>query len=103
MAGRTASGQGPAAQPVQVPDGLRSTCGRPGLVQVGPAVTNLPWPPGRTGRVGVWPASGTMRGREDEVRAVLELARGAAKGRGGVLLIEGELGAGKSLLLSRAA
>ena len=44
-----------------------------------------------------------MRGREDELRAVLELARGAAKGRSGVLLIEGELGAGKSLLLSRAA
>jgi DNA-binding CsgD family transcriptional regulator/tetratricopeptide (TPR) repeat protein len=43
-----------------------------------------------------------MRGREHELQAVLELVRGAAKGRGGVLLIEGELGAGKSLLLSHA-
>ncbi len=66
-------------------------------------MTNLPWRRGRTGRTGVWPGHGTMRGREDELRAVLKLARGAAKARGGVLLIEGELGAGKSMLLSRAA
>ena len=44
-----------------------------------------------------------IRGREPELRAVLELVRGAAKGRSGALLIEGELGAGKSLLLSYAA
>jgi DNA-binding CsgD family transcriptional regulator/tetratricopeptide (TPR) repeat protein len=48
------------------------------------------------------PGSGVIRGREHELQAVLELVRGAAKGRGGVLLIEGELGAGKSLLLSQA-
>jgi DNA-binding CsgD family transcriptional regulator/tetratricopeptide (TPR) repeat protein len=48
------------------------------------------------------PGSGAIRGREHELRAVLELVRGAAKGRAGVLLIEGELGAGKSLLLSQA-
>ena len=46
---------------------------------------------------------GAIRGREPELRAVLELVRGAAKGRSGALLIEGELGAGKSLLLSYAA
>jgi DNA-binding CsgD family transcriptional regulator len=49
------------------------------------------------------PGSGAIRGREPELRAVLELVRGAAKGCGGVLLIEGDLGAGKSLLLSQAA
>ncbi|HEY1619698.1 MAG TPA: AAA family ATPase [Streptosporangiaceae bacterium] len=45
---------------------------------------------------------GVVRGREPEVRAVLELVRGAAKGHGGTLLIEGELGAGKSRLVSQA-
>src|SRR5580698_2083223 len=45
---------------------------------------------------------GIVRGRETEVRAVLELVRGAAKGHGGTLLIEGELGAGKSRLVSQA-
>jgi DNA-binding CsgD family transcriptional regulator len=49
------------------------------------------------------PGSAAIRGREHELQAVLDLVRGAAKGRGGVLLIEGELGAGKSLLLSQAA
>jgi hypothetical protein len=44
-----------------------------------------------------------MRGREPKLRAVLDLVRGAANRRGGVLLIEGDLGAGKSLLLSQAA
>jgi len=44
-----------------------------------------------------------MRGREPELRAVLDLVRGAANRRGDVLLIEGDLGAGKSLLLSQAA
>jgi len=48
------------------------------------------------------PGSGLIRGRDRELQAVLGLVRGAAKGRGGVLLIEGERGAGKSLLLSRA-
>ena len=48
------------------------------------------------------PGSGVIRGRDRELQAVLGLVRGAAKGRGGVLLIEGELGAGKSLLLSQA-
>jgi DNA-binding CsgD family transcriptional regulator len=51
------------------------------------------------------PGSGggaVIRGRDRELQAVLELVRGAAKGRGGVLLVEGELGAGKSLLLSQA-
>jgi DNA-binding CsgD family transcriptional regulator/tetratricopeptide (TPR) repeat protein len=47
--------------------------------------------------------SRTIRGREPEQRAVLELVRGAAKGRSGALLVEGELGSGKSLLLSYAA
>jgi DNA-binding CsgD family transcriptional regulator len=45
---------------------------------------------------------GAIHGREPELRAVAELVRGAVKGRGGALLIEGELGAGKSLLLSYA-
>src|SRR5258708_25345900 len=60
----------------------------------------------RRGRAGSGRApteSRAIRGRERELQAVSELVRGAAKGRGGTLLIEGELGAGKSLLLSRAA
>ncbi|HEX3924523.1 MAG TPA: AAA family ATPase, partial [Streptosporangiaceae bacterium] len=43
-----------------------------------------------------------MLGREHEREAVQELARAAARGRGGVILVEGELGTGKSLLLSHA-
>jgi DNA-binding CsgD family transcriptional regulator len=54
------------------------------------------------GRHGSLPRTGVIRGRDRELQAVLELVRGAAKGRGGVLLIEGELGAGKSLLLAQA-
>jgi DNA-binding CsgD family transcriptional regulator/tetratricopeptide (TPR) repeat protein len=49
------------------------------------------------------PEGRVIRGRESELRAIRELVRGTAKGRGGALLIEGELGAGKSLLLSTAA
>jgi len=56
-----------------------------------------------TGRGAARPDGVTIRGREHELRAVLDLVRGAAKGRSGALLIEGELGAGKSLLLSYAA
>lgn len=44
-----------------------------------------------------------MHGRENEQQAVSDLVRRARKGRGGVLLIEGEQGMGKSLLLSAAA
>ena len=44
-----------------------------------------------------------IHGREDEQQAVSDLVRRARKGRGGVLLIEGEPGMGKSLLLSEAA
>src|SRR5258707_6751550 len=58
--------------------------------------------PGETDRGGGGPPGGAIRGRELELRAVLELVRGAAKGHGGALLIEGEVGAGKSLLLSHA-
>jgi DNA-binding CsgD family transcriptional regulator/tetratricopeptide (TPR) repeat protein len=47
--------------------------------------------------------TGGIRGRQYEQRAVLELVRAAARGRSGALLIEGELGTGKSLLLSYAA
>src|SRR5258708_29491677 len=68
------------------------------------AMTDLAWQ--RRGRAGSGRApteSRAIRGRERELQAVSELVRGAAKGRGGTLLIEGELGAGKSLLLSRAA
>src|SRR5260370_20967488 len=68
------------------------------------AMTDLAWQ--RRGRAGSGraPTEGrAIRGRERELQAVSELVRGAAKGRGGTLLIEGELGAGKSLLLSRAA
>src|SRR5258708_32142888 len=67
-------------------------------------MTDLAWQ--RRGRAGSGRApteSRAIRGRERELQAVSELVRGAAKGRGGTLLIEGELGAGKSLLLSRAA
>jgi len=45
---------------------------------------------------------GAIHGREPELRAVAGLVRGAVTGRGGAMLIEGELGAGKSLLLSYA-
>src|ERR1700683_4005602 len=53
-------------------------------------------------RGGPPPRGGAIYGREPELRAVVELVRGAVKGRSGALLIEGELGAGKSLLLSYA-
>jgi DNA-binding CsgD family transcriptional regulator/tetratricopeptide (TPR) repeat protein len=67
-------------------------------------MTDMPLQPGQeTGGRTALPDGGTIRGRDHELRAVLELVRGAAKGRSGVLLIEGELGAGKSLLLSYAA
>jgi DNA-binding CsgD family transcriptional regulator/tetratricopeptide (TPR) repeat protein len=46
---------------------------------------------------------GAIRGRQYEQQVVLELVRAAARGRSGALLIEGELGTGKSLLLSYAA
>jgi len=46
---------------------------------------------------------GAIRGRQREQRAVLDLVRAAARGRSGTLLIEGDLGTGKSLLLSYAA
>lgn len=44
-----------------------------------------------------------MRGRDREQQAVLDLVRNVRNGHGGVLLIEGEAGMGKSLLLSEAA
>jgi DNA-binding CsgD family transcriptional regulator len=44
-----------------------------------------------------------IRGRQREQRVVVDLVRAASRGRSGALLIEGELGAGKSLLLSYAA
>ncbi|HUA31897.1 MAG TPA: AAA family ATPase [Streptosporangiaceae bacterium] len=43
--------------------------------------------------------SGTMRGREAEWRLVRDLLRRAQQGLGGVLLVDGEWGMGKSLLL----
>ncbi len=55
--------------------------------------------PGRDAGLG----AAAVYGREPEMRAVVELVRGAAKGRGDTLLIEGERGAGKSLLLRCAA
>ena len=55
------------------------------------------------GHGGARPEGKVIRGRDHEQRAVLELVRGTTKSRGGALLIEGELGAGKSLLLAHAA
>jgi DNA-binding CsgD family transcriptional regulator len=43
--------------------------------------------------------TGTMRGREAEWQAVRDLLRRAQRGLGGVLLVDGEWGIGKSLLL----
>lgn len=56
-----------------------------------------PWPGDPPG-----PAARTMRGREHEWGAVLELLKAVEYGRPGVLLVEGEPGMGKSLLLEEA-
>jgi DNA-binding CsgD family transcriptional regulator len=48
-------------------------------------------------------AAKTMRGREHEWRAVLGVLKAAEAGRPGILLVEGEPGMGKSLLLGEAA
>jgi DNA-binding CsgD family transcriptional regulator/tetratricopeptide (TPR) repeat protein len=48
-------------------------------------------------------AAKTIRGRERERRAVLGLLKAAEAGRPGILLVEGEPGTGKSLLLDEAA
>src|ERR1019366_9819772 len=40
-----------------------------------------------------------MRGRDREIAVVLDMIRAAKTGRGGVLLVEGELAVGKSPLL----
>src|SRR5260221_14679526 len=67
------------------------------------AMTDLAWQ--RRGRAGSGRApteSRAIRGRERELQAVSELVRGAAKGRDGTRLIDGELGAEKQLHLSRA-
>ncbi|WP_345466113.1 ATP-binding protein [Actinoallomurus oryzae] len=48
------------------------------------------------------PAARTMRGRRREWTTVLELLNAAESGRPGTLLVEGEPGAGKSLLLDQA-
>ncbi|MCO5995484.1 helix-turn-helix transcriptional regulator [Actinoallomurus rhizosphaericola] len=45
----------------------------------------------------------TVRGRERAWEAIVALTRSARAGRSGVLLIEGEAGTGKSLLLAKAA
>ena len=44
-----------------------------------------------------------MRGREVEQKVVRDLLHGAQRGRGGVVLVEGEPGLGKSLLLRESA
>ncbi|GAA3793868.1 LuxR family transcriptional regulator [Sphaerisporangium flaviroseum] len=44
-----------------------------------------------------------MRGREPEWHILIQLLRAAENGRGGTLLVEGEPGTGKSLLLAEAA
>src|SRR5258708_6838918 len=104
MCGRAASRQSLAVRPVQVPEDDCEPCRLPGRQLARLAMTDLPLPRrGGTGRGSVPRDGGAIRGREHELQAVLELVRAAAKGRGGMLLIEGELGAGKSLLLMQAA
>ena len=49
------------------------------------------------------PAATAMRGREREWDTVLDLLKAAEAGRPGVLLVEGEHGTGKSVLLEEAA
>lgn len=44
-----------------------------------------------------------MRGREVEWGLVLDLLDGTMRGKGGVLLVEGEPGSGKTMLLAAAA
>jgi DNA-binding CsgD family transcriptional regulator len=56
--------------------------------------------PSRSG--GPSPTARTMRGREHEWDTVLGLLTAAEAGRAGVLLVEGEPGTGKSLLLEEA-
>ncbi|MFB9839805.1 ATP-binding protein, partial [Actinoallomurus acaciae] len=48
------------------------------------------------------PAARTMRGRRREWTTVLGLLKAAESGRPGTLLVEGEPGSGKSLLLDQA-
>jgi ATP/maltotriose-dependent transcriptional regulator MalT len=88
----------------KVPDDDRNSGGLRMPTQARPIMTHLPLRPQLAIPRRMTHLSGeVIRGREPELRAVLELVRGAAKGRSGALLIEGELGAGKSLLLSYAA
>ena len=49
------------------------------------------------------PASGTLLERDAELAALRELLEAAARGHGGLVLVEGPPGVGKSALLERAA
>src|ERR1700752_1053536 len=49
------------------------------------------------------PDAGPMRGRAVEYDAVLSLLASTAEGQGKILLVEGDPGTGKSLLLTAAA
>src|SRR5271154_212666 len=50
-----------------------------------------------------WMAGGeTIRGRATEQRIIRDLLHGAQRGRGGVVLVDGEPGMGRSLLLRAA-
>ena len=66
------------------------------------AINDSPPRIGRKAGLPAWSADGVMYGRDAERRAVGELLRRARHGAGGVVLVEGEQGIGKSRLLGES-
>ncbi len=62
----------------------------------------FPVPRGRTAPAGRSAGRELVRGREAEQKLIRDLLRGAQRGTGGVLLVDGEPGIGKSMLLRDA-